>query len=835
MSLRTYVKKIMLVIVAISIFFAIINPFKFALAQDAPPPTSDQFNPTQSLLPPCGIGISRDSGTLGGCLVVGVYYLVLYPGAQVAYIGGSVFDYFIAFTLNSSSYAQADFIEKGWGILRDIANVSFIFILLYSAIRFILGLDTQTIRGNISRIILIALVINFSLFATRVIIDAGNIVARVFYENIVITNDTQAEESGYKTISQGLIGLVNPQRILSQAMFETASGGSASISNTSNTLGDTSTQSGPDIAFIIIVLLIGAFVNWLMGFIFLSTALFLIARTVGLWIMMITSPIAFLSLSIPSLAQKIPRFGFSSWLKETTSLSFLAVVFLFFLYLTVMFIGTMFGGLQNQFSGNDSFIYIIMSVIVPAGIVAALLLTAKKTAKEMSGQFGDLAVKGLKMAVIGALGTAGLALGATAGVAAVAGRQVVGRVAAGAASKANTKTARGRFVKKYGTALANQNFDARNIKIPKPATSTLRSGLSYATGGEVGAGDFRLTGVGKGSQRSYSKLFEERRKRKEEEAELYKQDKDTKQDTQATHAQENPDGTKQYVQTNVSDLSVNQAEKRVRDAEEAFNRKKEEVHVQENYDQIVDNKKDQEKEVEDRKKAKEEAKKALEKELKVTNDLTKTIQQLTDKIDQKQAEILSLEAIQRNGDPRLTDKINQKQAEILSLEARRNNGDPNVTQAMIDQAINTKNRLETEKVAKENATQLRIDHAINTKNRLETEKITKENDFQTAQNNVVTHQATMADAEQAVTDAKNDLATIDGLIKNIENQYLNEKNAVSQAQSVATAVKRKLEDNNKEILKKYAGHLDAFGDVTNPLNHQIPSNRAAAENIRNKS
>lgn len=544
---------------------------------------------SQSPLPACGISVGRwfsSVGTIEGCFIRIIYFGVLYPSAFIAGVGGSIFDYLVAYTLNSNSYVGGpeSFIEQGWRVLRDIANVSFIFILLYSAIRFILGLDSQSIGKTVARIILVALVINFSLFATRVIVDAGNILGRVFYESIDIQNDAQGDLTGRKSISSGLISLFNPQRLLTSEMFTSyANQSQASLNQVGgqNTLGGAVNET-PANGFIILILLIASAMNILIAYIFLSVGIFLIARTVGLWIMMIMSPLAFASVGIPALKGKMGKFGFDGWLSQTISLSFLVVVFLFFLYLTVMFLQIAFNSITSTILGggmeNASVIQIIMSVIIPFAIVFFLLKQAKSQAKQMAGDFGAMAVKGLKMAVVGALGTAGLALGATAGMAAVAGRQVVGRAAAGAAARADTTKRGGRFVKKYGTALANQNFDARNIKIPKNVSSRLRSGLSYATGGEISASDFSLK-TSKGTQKSYSKLFEEKTKKKVEEAKMFAPDESSKVE---------------FV-----DASGATVKSSVKDAQKKLDRKRTDAKQANNYDDKVKSRDKQKKVVED--------------------------------------------------------------------------------------------------------------------------------------------------------------------------------------------------------------------------------------------
>ena len=69
---------------------------------------------------------------------------------------------------------------QGWRTFRDLANIVFLFILLYAAINIIIGGSTDTKR-IISRTIIVAILVNFSFFLTGLVIDIGNIVALVFY------------------------------------------------------------------------------------------------------------------------------------------------------------------------------------------------------------------------------------------------------------------------------------------------------------------------------------------------------------------------------------------------------------------------------------------------------------------------------------------------------------------------------------------------------------------------------------------------------------------------------------------------------------------------------
>ena len=91
--------------------------------------------------------------------------------------------FFVYYFTNSSSYDN-EFVEKGWGAVRDVANIFFILMLLYVAIKTVLSLNVTDNKRLVGVIIIVALLINFSLFTTKVVIDASNILAKIFYNNI---------------------------------------------------------------------------------------------------------------------------------------------------------------------------------------------------------------------------------------------------------------------------------------------------------------------------------------------------------------------------------------------------------------------------------------------------------------------------------------------------------------------------------------------------------------------------------------------------------------------------------------------------------------------------
>lgn len=596
-------KKLVVTFLTIFIAGSVFLP-SISFAQTGPTATTTQpVNPTNQVLTQTGSGfteslpnlpicsvIGEGEGTFEGCFVRLFYYAILYPSAWIASIAGQVFDYFVAYTLNSESYHSGGFIESGWRIVRDIVNASFIFILLYVAIRFIVNAKDASVVRIVTRVIIIAIVINFSLFMTRAIIDAGNILARVFYEKIVVENDIGAETTHYTTLSAGLIGKVNPQKLLSADTFRIrheATGIDSSIQqNTLGTLNNVDNEAlgnGFQVGagFMILIILLASAVNIALAWVFFSVSLSLVGRTLGLWIMMIMSPVAFASWSIPFL--KIKDYGFEDWLNRTIKLSFMAVLFMFFLYLTIMFLDVANSTILNIAfeSENMSTVHLIMAVIVPCVAVLYLLKIAQNQAKSMSGEFGSMVGTVLKRGTMAALGVGGFALGTAAGVGAVAGRQVLGRAGAGLARNANTSTAVGRAQRRLGNRMSRATYDARNVTIPQPVTRTLRSGLSYATGGAVGAGDLRLTQMntltGRPDSRGYTQRREDRVRRRVDGARELLANEQTQLSVQQIIR--NPNGTVTSVPRRVS----------VEDAQRDYNRQRAEIERRENYADYVSN------------------------------------------------------------------------------------------------------------------------------------------------------------------------------------------------------------------------------------------------------
>jgi hypothetical protein len=431
-------------------------------------------------LPVCWQGPT--SVHVSGCIAQGVYYALFVPTSFLFSLSGQLLDWAMGFTLDSNSYkgSGATFVEQGWKIARDIANIMFIFILLWAGIGTILGNHNVNAKNTIKNVILVALLLNFSLFFARVVIDASNILGGVFYNNIGV-NDTANVSNPWitdtKNVSVAIVSKFNPQSIFEQA-------NTLKLTSQSGVPEAVGVNGAPPPGQFIIISLIMTVINCIGIWVFASVAFLFMARVAGLWILMIFAPIAFISLIMPSSGGKIlGEMSFSSWWSKLISQAFVVPVFMFFMYLIIMFMNTNF---FRDLGSDKTTTQIILGVLIPLLIIVTLLMRARKIALDMSGEIGGAVVKA-------GTALAGGAIGLAAGGYALAGRATLGRLGYNATQNQGLKDAAAkkglsgmmaRATLAASNKLATSTFDARNTavgnKLSEKTGMNLNKGLSFA-------------------------------------------------------------------------------------------------------------------------------------------------------------------------------------------------------------------------------------------------------------------------------------------------------------------------------------------------------------------
>lgn len=414
-----------------------------------------------------------------GC-VAEVAYLVLFkPSSFIFALAGKALDYTLQHSLKDTSYRSA-FVVEGWGIVRDICNLFFIFVLLYIAFKVILNVGKGgDPKGLIINVIIVGLLINFSLFATRVIIDASNILSRVFYNEQVIASG-KTGSGGEIEFSAAIVATVNPIALFQDAhKVEEISNKTEEAARMRNDGRQKRFISGAlqvTLGTFILICLLSAAIC-IVGFVvFLNLTLVFVARVVMLWIAMIISPIALFTYAIPELKNK-EFVGFDKWISNTVSMAFVAPVFCFFMYIILTFLESGLGLVNAMDKGGLDF---VVGIFLPFIALMYLLMQVKKIAVSMSGEAGKFASDlGNKVA--------GKGLGLATGGAAWAMRGTVGAIGARVASsetlskwedKGGFAGMVGKTVRRAGAGVGSKSFDMRNTALGKAATE----GMGVKTG-----------------------------------------------------------------------------------------------------------------------------------------------------------------------------------------------------------------------------------------------------------------------------------------------------------------------------------------------------------------
>lgn len=388
-----------------------------------------------------------------GC-VAQVSYIFLWLAARFLWVAGWLFNATLAYSLYMGDFLKnVPIVDIGWKILRDVANMCFIFILLYVAINTILQANTSDAKKILMRVIIIAVLLNFSLFAAKVVIDASNILALQFYGKMIGAGGVSSDRDAYdKGISQTFIknlGIENVYR----------AGGENTTPETTNAF--TTSKN------VIVITLGGALLIMVTAFVFLAGAIMFIIRTVTLIFLLILSPLAFLSMVLPKTE------GYwKSWLSMLINQSFFAPLYLMFMYIVIAILTS--GNFQNPagqkiniasfLSGNPDSVGTLYVFIV----LIALMLGSLLVAKSLGAIGGDFARNWAGKATFGASSWLG--------------RQSAGRLA--------QKAAKSDFVGK----MRNATFDIKN---PKTYLAGLaRTGARTVDGTASGSMDIRSSGLG---------------------------------------------------------------------------------------------------------------------------------------------------------------------------------------------------------------------------------------------------------------------------------------------------------------------------------------------------
>jgi len=232
-----------------------------------------------------------------------------------------IFGFSIVLSIRSfKSLAELGGINLIWSLGRDLANIFFIFILMYYAIATIVQKVSGDVKRIVVKVLIVALFINFSILIPKVVIDFSNSLAVVFYNSLGSTSTTM---SGVPDIQGTVMKAFFPNGSWSNLIQKAALPSGMSLENLGQ-MGNM-TSAFKQLALCILIILL--------CYVLLVASYLFIVRTVSLLIIIATSSFVFFSQIIPK-DFILPNY-WDRWWSALIRESIFAPAFLFLFYMVL--------------------------------------------------------------------------------------------------------------------------------------------------------------------------------------------------------------------------------------------------------------------------------------------------------------------------------------------------------------------------------------------------------------------------------------------------------------------------------------------------------------------
>lgn len=330
-------------------------------------------------------------------IIDSILLLIMWLASKLVGLGAT----FAEWVLSIKDFTKVGVVNAGWQITRGLANMFFALILLIMSISTILQSERFGIKKLLPKLVIAALLINFSLLFAGIIIDFAQVITDYFITAV----------SGDKSLSVQLMDALQIHQIYN---FDKDASWWEKIKTVA--LGPSSTMIMEKIMGIIILLIT--------AFTLLAFAIFLIIRVVVLWLLLIFAPLAWVSMIVAGGGGSAGSI-WGQWWSNFFKWTFFAPIYSFFLYLALLVVqhdsfrseltapkinaqGEFF---QSTFFNDPRILlqYIAVIIILLGGLMAAQQMGIAGAGAVM--KLGKSAVKGISKAT-GRAGSRWLAQGA---------------------------------------------------------------------------------------------------------------------------------------------------------------------------------------------------------------------------------------------------------------------------------------------------------------------------------------------------------------------------------------------------------------------------------------
>lgn len=387
--------------------------------------------------------------------------------------------------MSSIVHSPADPIKSSWLIFRNLANVGIIFTILFIAIKTILRMDGFDQKFLLGKVIIAALLINFSFLFGSIVIDVSNVMALEIYKKVAaVTNgDQQGDkaklgsfmyEHAKPAFFQSAIAKdsdPNTEKIFDESF----QGSSGEQSKFLNFLKDASLWS----VNVSLGYIMGTIANLVLAVVLYIGIFMIYARVIILLFLLVVSPLAFAGMILPS-TQKHHK----EWWESLVGQSFFLPAFLLFILVGVKIVeklpeqqGVVTSSDHLQLGSIASYAEIFTPVVFKYLMIIGIFAAALMAAKRVQGM-GSAAVGKISASITSATG------GAVSAGGAWLGRNTVGAGANLAADKFSktgfAQTRAGMAILDSMKGVAKNSFDTRNSRIFKGVASATGVGGDFA-------------------------------------------------------------------------------------------------------------------------------------------------------------------------------------------------------------------------------------------------------------------------------------------------------------------------------------------------------------------
>ena len=234
----------------------------------------------------------------------------------IGWIGGLLFSLAsmfvnIAFDINLHIVSSANpVVSIGWGIVRDIANLGFVLVIIIIAFATILRIQKYGAKDLLSKLIVAAVLVNFSLLIGKVFIDFANVFTQFFLNAASISP---------KNLAVTLAGAFDIQKLLMASTNPTTPSPPPDFEN----VGEAFFIGIASILFTFLFTVVGAIVLFILAILFFI-------RFFELSFLLVISPITWLFWIVPQWSEQTKK-----WWNSFIKWVFFAPAASFFVYLAV--------------------------------------------------------------------------------------------------------------------------------------------------------------------------------------------------------------------------------------------------------------------------------------------------------------------------------------------------------------------------------------------------------------------------------------------------------------------------------------------------------------------